>query len=163
MCFKSRRAYSCYYTTYLTHCPQCLYAESAKIQSKIIFCSFSLLNNNLLTLQAKWLFQDLIQSFSQNLYNIQGTLIHSPNKILNDNTNNPTITNQAFHTEFRDIMFQSNLLSFPLHLVKPFHFAHVTYNSHLNLGAGLVWPASRDPAVSALHCTVPQSKTFLEN
>ena len=50
----------------------------------------------------------------------------------------------------------SYLLSFSLHLVKPFHFAHVTYNSHLNLGAGLVWPASQDPAVSALHCTVPQ-------
>ena len=43
-------------------------------------------------------------------------------------------------------MFESYLLSFSLHLVKPFHFAHVTYNSHLNLGAGLVWPASQDPA-----------------
>ena len=41
---------------------------------------------------------------------------------------------------------ESYLLSFSLHLVKPFHFAHVTYNSHLNLGAGLVWPASQDPA-----------------
>ena len=58
--------------------------------------------------------------------------------------------------EFRN-KFLAYLLSFSLHLVKPFHFAHVTYNSHLNLGAGLVWPASRDPAVSALHCTAIQN------
>ena len=65
-----------------------------------------------------------------------------------------TLTIQQLQTRH---FLRSNLLSFSLHLVKPFHSAHVTYNSHLNLGAGLVWPASRDPAVSALHCTTIQN------